>query len=606
MDNVEKIFFTNKNYNLLLEVIYGHFQKEFDYSIDSSEEQLCLHVMQNVFSKFGSKPDDVRMMDHIKDLNKESLNRLIKIVTKRLHEAMVPEDNLDKLVPLISSQKDDMNELQPRREVFNKSNVNRLDTIYEENDVSNGLTEISRAFEDQLKSRNRDGFNLKLSKRTNINFEEKKEMDNSDINNIYEKELNDRNYNDIHNFDEEKKKILGFEKVQGQDQDIKGYDVGIPGTSGWSSTTGAGGDQIKFLSNPIDQSGTIITHDKADALKAMEGNEVISDGPTFFGGDKPKASGQDVLIPQPEKYVKIFKDYYKGYTKDYYVVIDSRDRNQDDWANPEDYHIDFDNVYKDVLTIELISAEVPKSAYLINTSNNKLFFQETAGQVSGGTFYTAEIPVGNYTATELRAAVETALEDPGASNYTVTVNTTLTNKFTIQSDLSGGATVFNLLFDGGTQKFENTTRKVYKEGSAGSVLGFNRTDLIGSGGAPSFTGQNQFNLNGENYIYLYIKELENLDGISSSSTATDTFTKITLDVDSNTNVKYYKSEHDYISKVMFTPPLAKLSQMVIKFYTYNGDLYDFNGLEHSLYFKVVTFNQSSQYFGQSANFPTNI
>ena len=60
--------------------------------------------------------------------------------------------------------------------------------------------------------------------------------------------------------------------------------------------------------------------------------------------------------------------------------------------------------------------------------------------------------------------------------------------------------------------------------------------------------------------------------------------------------KFYKQLDEYISRITFTPPLASIGQMIVKFLNYNGSLYDFGGREHSLYFKITTFNQPMKYF----------
>ena len=56
------------------------------------------------------------------------------------------------------------------------------------------------------------------------------------------------------------------------------------------------------------------------------------------------------------------------------LIIDSRDRNYNIYPNANDYTIDLDEVYQDVLSIELVSAKVPFSNYLINSTNNILYF----------------------------------------------------------------------------------------------------------------------------------------------------------------------------------------------------------------------------------------
>ena len=50
--------------------------------------------------------------------------------------------------------------------------------------------------------------------------------------------------------------------------------------------------------------------------------------------------------------------------------------------------------------------------------------------------------------------------------------------------------------------------------------------------------------------------------------------------------------NEYISQKTFNPPMNSFSKLTIKFKNYDGSLYDFGGIEHSLFFKVTTLIQS--------------
>jgi len=61
------------------------------------------------------------------------------------------------------------------------------------------------------------------------------------------------------------------------------------------------------------------------------------------------------------------------------------------------------------------SAQVPVSAYTIDTPNNIINFHDTANRV-------VTIPPGYYTVTSLATAIQTAMNTAGGSTYTVTVD----------------------------------------------------------------------------------------------------------------------------------------------------------------------------------------
>jgi hypothetical protein len=56
------------------------------------------------------------------------------------------------------------------------------------------------------------------------------------------------------------------------------------------------------------------------------------------------------------------------------VVVDSRQRNCERYKSPAAYTIDLDNVFKNVISIELKGAILPKSNYNIHSGNNKIDF----------------------------------------------------------------------------------------------------------------------------------------------------------------------------------------------------------------------------------------
>lgn len=284
-----------------------------------------------------------------------------------------------------------------------------------------------------------------------------------------------------------------------------------------------------------------------------------------------------VLIQKPDNIKEKINEYHdqRKIEKEYYVLVDSRSRDYGDYPNPNNYHIELEQTYKDILEIELISANIPKSEYNINNSNNVIHFDVS------GTEYTAVLPVGNYILSDLLTDLETQMNGSGSGvTFSITENTK-TNKITIS-----GSAIFTLLFNGGSEPGpNNSTRSIYKESSIGYNLGFSRVDLSG---LTAYTGTMIYDISGENYVLLYIRGLENLETSSTGvSGIGKSFTKINLNTDFNT-VKFYSKNNDYYSNIFYTTPKASLYHLEIKFYSYNGSLYDFNGLEHSLQFKIKT------------------
>lgn len=284
----------------------------------------------------------------------------------------------------------------------------------------------------------------------------------------------------------------------------------------------------------------------------------------------PETSGQQVLIEQPKKFKELLQDSFSKtseHIKNEVVVIDSRDRDITLYPSNSNYQIDLDEEYKNILSVELISIDIPKTQYLINNTNNLLYFKVT------GNIYAATVPMGNYTITELSSALKASMDQLSSQVFTIT-NSTITNKITI-SVASGN---FDLLFINQTQHM-------------GKLLGFDTT--IDYETQTSIDAPNQYDLNGPTYIILHINEFENLFGKKSS--IKKGFAKIPLDT-TQTEYKYFKNTQDYNVIKEFTPPLAKLAQLNIRFLNYDGEEYDFGGLEHSMVLKIKRYNQSMGYF----------
>lgn len=295
-----------------------------------------------------------------------------------------------------------------------------------------------------------------------------------------------------------------------------------------------------------------------------------------------------VLQTYPEPMQKARDQHENRLMEDHILVIDSRDRNYDDFPNSNNYRFSFERQYDNVVSISLLSAEVPKSQYLINASNQKIYFQETNAQVSGETYLEADVAIGDYTLSELKTAIETAMNAVGTASYTVDINTLAAqSKLSFSSDLSG-VDLFNLSFNGGTENFGNKTRTVYRQNSIGPVVGFSRTDFTGSS---SYNGDYRINLNGDSYILLRFRDLPYMDAGIGSDGIQDAFAKIPLNTHTD-NVKYHK-EGDYQVIRMFEQLVTRMDLLDVSFVNYDGSLYDFNGLENSITLKITTLRYNN-------------
>lgn len=293
----------------------------------------------------------------------------------------------------------------------------------------------------------------------------------------------------------------------------------------------------------------------------------------------------DMGVPQPEQMRVLIPRTSRNLVHDSKMIptiftVDSRDRDSHAYSSASNYRIKIPE-YKDVVSIELVSAEIPITGYVVNETNNLLHFQEDAG-----TTLIAEIPTGNYASDDLADAIKAAMELASTNGVTYTVtNDTTKNVYNIESDLNGGS-IFTLIFFGGTEQFKSSneinkkTETIYQPKSIGSIIGFDKVDLEG---ASNYTAQFRYNLGGEKYIMLHIEEAKLLE--SNQSSVHDAFAKIVIDEPLG-NVKYYNRNHDN-RFIKYFSPTRLISNLTISFRDYNGNLYNFNGHEHSLTLEII-------------------
>lgn len=313
----------------------------------------------------------------------------------------------------------------------------------------------------------------------------------------------------------------------------------------------------------------------------------------------PRNENLDLLIPLPDKFKNMFNQPL--YIENAIVLIDSRDRNNDLYPNANNYTLKLDQIVRNVISVELLEATIPNSEYLINASNNTIHFQEVSG-----TTITAEIDFGNYTSeTTIASNLQTAMNNFGSSTYTVTF-TSLTKRFTIESDRTGGDGIFLLKFKGDDEIFGTTgaIRSKYLSTSIGPILGFSKIDFTDSN---SHTSQNNPNLSYDRSIFLNINgngknSFDNIESIKKSDfgkfmqlALTSNFGEYTYWNNprsasrNNANCPENRIDKGADFKIIFNPPIT-IDKLEIKFKNYNEDLFNFYGLEHSLLFRIEMFN----------------
>jgi hypothetical protein len=241
-----------------------------------------------------------------------------------------------------------------------------------------------------------------------------------------------------------------------------------------------------------------------------------------------------------------------------------------------------------VVGMKIISAEIPFSYYIVNSSNN-VFQLEEFGADAGP--FDITITAGNYTSSQMITELQTELDGSlGAGVYAITYSSS-TNKFSITA---AGVTTFQLIF-GTAGDTTNTDLHWF--------LGFN-SGINLSDGTPILVSPNSINLSGPNYLYVNSQKwgqltnnllpqgAENLGGGNRGPQ----IAKIPINVGPNEIILYDDPAPEYWFNVGFIDALQN-----IDFYLTLGnfkDVIDLNGLSFCLKFGVLkkkaSIDQTSQ------------
>lgn len=265
--------------------------------------------------------------------------------------------------------------------------------------------------------------------------------------------------------------------------------------------------------------------------------------------------------------------------KSVYLHIDSRDRNHNNDPNSNSYTIKLNNhKIRNVKYIELVSAIIPNTEYLINSNNKYINFQENSVD------YIVTLSEGNYTSITFASELENQLNGLGTSNtYGVSIDAS-SGILTISR--TAGSNSFSLLFSSGSfSDSYNSSGQLVKGTSPRIEMGFDIADYNDNSG--TILSANKINLNGNREIFIEIDNyMGHIDTIRSENNYLKgkIFASIDLDVDLD-SIKYHKNIEKLIRKDYF-PLLNNLGYLKIQFKDYYGRLFNFRGQENSLLIKV--------------------
>jgi len=254
-------------------------------------------------------------------------------------------------------------------------------------------------------------------------------------------------------------------------------------------------------------------------------------------------------------------DDNKRYTR---IVVDSKDRDMAIFPEPNKYEITLYDDIEDIVTAQLLSSSIPLTGYIINSYHNTLTF------TVGSTKYNAVLDDGDYTAADLATAIQTKMNAASGVTFTVAYSDK-TGKITI----STVATNFTLNMGVSS----NTT-------SLGKVLGFNNAkDYVSS----SFKVVAPARVNLDYFKYVVM----DIDGFDINKSTNTTLNK-SFAVLGISQIKKNFNDAPEIKK-SFKPPLARLYKIKVSFWDRDGNLYDFNGVDHWFELLFCSYKQNKRY-----------
>lgn len=93
------------------------------------------------------------------------------------------------------------------------------------------------------------------------------------------------------------------------------------------------------------------------------------------------------------------------------VNIDSRDRDQSEWAKPSHYAVTLSRTFTNIKRISMVSSEIPNTEQLVRAippqrANNRIFWQN---ELDGNVIYVASVNPGNYDSQSFQAELQSQM-----------------------------------------------------------------------------------------------------------------------------------------------------------------------------------------------------
>ena len=227
------------------------------------------------------------------------------------------------------------------------------------------------------------------------------------------------------------------------------------------------------------------------------------------------------------------------------LVIDSRDRDTIIYPKPNKYRYNIKDEYKDIISVELVLADIPNSVYNINEGNNQIILNSGDDATKLENCIKFTLPVGEYT----------------NQRFLDVLNGSKGNLFEIFTDTSNNGAYFNFYEDPDTNLIKIQSNKPFSfnldydigdkfiKCNQGDInkyyesIGYNSIDRTLGFDRKLHTAEQKFNGNSANNE---LPPSVTITAVSSSLPTVDGFTVYEITTDNSVDVRQIYSKGDYI------------------------------------------------------------
>lgn len=252
----------------------------------------------------------------------------------------------------------------------------------------------------------------------------------------------------------------------------------------------------------------------------------------------------------------------KNHRENIDIIIDSSERDKQSYPNPADYVIKLPYTVRGVKHVELMSMQLTRTESAVNTGNN-LFNYTTEGQS-----YLITLPVADYAPNEQDCIVRIVKKALRTLRSTIEVSRTDTYKLKITDTVP-----FSVEIPEGTASLLGI--------SAGThVASLNPTTNL-----YELTGARMINTQGVPYLILYVNDYTRI--VSPTNQLNRAYMLIPFE-----SKRYMdrfiinNDEKEKKGKFKLMDQQRTIHQFRIRFTRPDGTLYDFNGIDHYITFKL--------------------